>query len=432
MIVLGIIGALWLIVSRPGRLRLLGVAHIVATALYFLVALSVVRFAPSYQGPSPVYFETCFWAYSLLFCAVVILGVARLALHRLRAWHFGPAQWLARHGALGGIFLTLLLVSGADASLRSRHHDECMQIARFSPTPTPITELLRNKIGLRPGAPFRGLAATIDGVGGRASVGWFDFHGYDGQLWQKTGNDHRVDGLWKFGIPTLFQYFTLITPTYYLMLSEFLARPADVQMRSVLVLSQINAAMMQLWGVRFVITDTASTAGPEVAAIQPAGMPKLRLIELPDPNLGNYSPTEVEKAADFPAGLRLMHAPGFDGRRTVVVDEPLSGPFQQATNSTLVYEKYGFHVTADSSGQSIVVLPVQYSHCWRTGSDPQVHLFRANIMQLGLAFSGHLDARLVFHYGPVLAGECKVKDLHDMERLKITDARTRLSPRQAQ
>ena len=51
MIVLGIIGALWLIVSRPGRLRLLGVAHIVATALYFSVALSVVRFAPELSGP---------------------------------------------------------------------------------------------------------------------------------------------------------------------------------------------------------------------------------------------------------------------------------------------------------------------------------------------------------------------------------------------
>jgi hypothetical protein len=44
-------------------------------------------------------------------------------------------------------------------------------------------------------------------------------------------------------------------------------------------------------------------------------------------------------------------------------------------------------------------------------------------MQLGVNFTGTLNARLIFRYGPILAGQCRLQDLDDMYQLRIADAR---------
>jgi hypothetical protein len=425
-ILLGFASAVWAIVSAAGRLRIFAVAHIVITLGYFIVALAVVRFVTTYQGPSPVYFETCFWAYSLLFCAFALTEAARGAVHWLRSSRTAPVRRLVGRGGIVAMTLTLGLVVGVNAWAALRSQDQCAQFGFTPIRPTPITDALQRSVALHPGTPFRGIVATIDGVDDRASVDWFDLDAFDAQVWRDTGDDHRLVGLWQFGIPTLFQYFTLITPPYYLLLTDFLARPADRQTRSVLVLTQINPAIMQLWGVRYLITDKDPGTGTEVASAPIQGHTRLRLIALPRPNLGDYSPTEVEEVDTFRSGLRAMHERGFDGSRRVITDSHLSSPFVPASNAALTYEKDGFHLTADSAGRSILVLPVQYSHCWTASGTGEPQLFRANLMQLAVAFKGHLDTRLVFRFGPILAGECRVTDLEDMGRLKIKEARSPL------
>src|SRR5262249_4853194 len=147
-----------------------------------------------------------------------------------------------------------------------------------------------------------------------------------------------------------------------------------------------------------------------------------RLTELDAPNLGNYSPTEIQRADDFASGLRIMRRPDFDGQRTVVTDANLSGGLVSATGSSMTLTKTGFTVHASSDGQSVLVLPVQYSHCW-TARNPDVQLFRANLMQLGIGFAGTLDTELVFHWGPLFASHCRLEDASDMDRLKIARAR---------
>ena len=120
-----------------------------------------------------------------------------------------------------------------------------------------------------------------------------------------------------------------------------------------------------------------------------------------------------------------MHRADFDGSRTVVtMDGALDRPLLPARQVELVYTKQGFHLTAISDGHSVLVLPAQYSHCWSVEGSGNPALFRADAMQLGVSFSGKLDARLVFRLGPILAGQCRVDDLHDMERLRIDRARS--------
>lgn len=429
---LGLAGALWLLLSGSRRLRILAGVHIAATVVFLAVAYLITRYLASYQGPSPVYFEICFWPFSLFFGAVALTDGSRAVVEVLRLVSGRPVRWLAEYGALAAVTSVVALAIATEAWIDPIVPEQCTE-QNFSPTrSTAISEKLRSAIGFVPGAPFRGFVATIDGVGGRPSVNWMDLINNDAQTWQRIGNEHRVAGLWSYGIPILFQYFTFITPPYYLMLTDFLSRPADLQTRSVFVLTQINTAIMRLWGVRYLITDTDTVAGTEVASIEGAAGRTLHLLELPDPNLGNWSPTEVRPAVDFHDALAVMHERGFDGRRTVVTDADLSGSFVAARDASLVNEKQGFHLVAESAGRSILVLPVQYSHCWTATGTGSPRIFRANIMQMGVAFEGRLDIRLTFRFGPIFAGQCRVIDMEDMGRLKIKEARgtTRRQPNQ--
>jgi hypothetical protein len=422
-IVLGVAGAAWAALFEAEKLRWFAVTHLIATGLFFAIGAYIVSLLPRYQGSVPVYFETCLWPYALLFAAFIILRAAAMLMAIVGALAGAFASRLARYSAAVVVAAIALSAAGFDiATAALPHGDNCASF-RFPMRPTPITRPLAETIALRPGAPFRGLVATIDGVGNRPSVSWFDFAAYDGRLVQETGNDHRSVGLWHFGIPTLFQYFTFITPPYYLLLTDFLARPEDQQVRSVLVLTRLNEPMMRLWGVRYVITDSETEIGRQAAVLPVKDVGTLRLVELADPNLGNYSPTEIWHAADFVSGLRMLHAADFDGRRVVVTDSALAGPFVPATSSQLVYERDGLHLRAESTGQSVLVLPAQYSHCWSVQGSGQPTLFRADLMQLGIRFAGTLDARLIFRFGPILASACRLEDLHDMSRLRIREAR---------
>jgi hypothetical protein len=159
--------------------------------------------------------------------------------------------------------------------------------------------------------------------------------------------------------------------------------------------------MMRLWGVRYVITNTDTKVGQQTTELPISESEDLRLIELPNANLGNYSPTEIKHVDDFRSGLVLMHEQDFDGEHKVITDSALDGFFVPATDVSLIYEKYGFHLQAESTGRSLLVLPVQYSHCWTSEGLGAPTLFRADMMQLGVNFTGKLDAKLVFRYGPL-------------------------------
>jgi hypothetical protein len=194
-------------------------------------------------------------------------------------------------------------------------------------------------------------------------------------------------------------------------------------MRSIIVLTNPDQRMLKLWGVRFVIADFEPGFGTSRVTLPVSGQQALRLIELDDFNRGQYSPTTVINARDFRSALDFMRDRSFDGAHMVVTDATLPETLQAAGSVELKVEQYGLSIRADSSDQSILVLPAQFSHCWSVHGDGDPILFRADIMQLGVSFKGRLDASLVFHYGPILAGHCRLKDLRDMERFDLRGAR---------
>jgi hypothetical protein len=131
----------------------------------------------------------------------------------------------------------------------------------------------------------------------------------------------------------------------------------------------------------------------------------------------------VIKATDFRSALEVMRDPLFDGSQEVVTDANVTDDLRAAGAVVLTVEKDGLSIRASSSGQSLLVLPAQFSHCWSVHGNGDATLFRANIMQLGIAFKRSLDVALKFHYGPILAGQCRLADLRDMEHFDLHGAR---------
>jgi hypothetical protein len=421
-----IAGAVYSAIVGHRRLRVFAIAYLAYTAIFHVLAFTVTKWLDTYAGPSPVYFEFMLWPLNMLFAAVAFFAVIDAiaffavtvagrphALPRFNVWH----RSFLRYSLLGIVGLWLL----AGNATAAFNHLSCRE--QFVPGPTPITEYLRKAIAFHPHSPFRGLVATFSGYQQKSGVDFNDIIVHDNAIWGKVGNEHRSVGLWRYNIPTLLQNSPFTTPPYYLMLSRFLSRPEDKQLRYMIVLTRPDQRMLKLWGVRFVIADFEPGFGTSRVILPVSGQPALHLIELDDFNRGQYSPTKVINAKDFRSALDFMRDPSFDGSQEVVTDANLAEGLRAAGGVELRVEKDGLSIRASSPGQSILVLPAQFSHCWSVQGDGEAVLFRANIMQLGIWFKGSLDATLKFHYGPILAGHCRLADLRDMEHFNLHGAR---------
>jgi hypothetical protein len=88
--------------------------------------------------------------------------------------------------------------------------------------------------------------------------------------------------------------------------------------------------------------------------------------------------------------------------------------------SALTVERGGYRIEADSPGTSLLVLPVEYSHCLRAGNPPR--LMRANLAMAAILFSGRVEGTLMFRYGP-LSSRCRIEDWRDANTLRLGEAR---------
>jgi hypothetical protein len=391
-----------------------------------------------FKGPNPFHMVYVLWPFHIIFLGLLIEGLLDLlvrAAANIRARK--QVAILAGQGVLATVLA--LPLCGLVVLKEATYFD-------LTTKPNAIIDYLRAHNAVTLGAPYRGVVATFIGTHDREAVRMADL--YAG-VWFKlqlfNHNDFNAYGLWIYHIPTLVQFNTMIAAQYYLMLSELLARPSDRPLRSFVNITVPNEAILKLWGVRFVIADYALPFGVERISVPVEGMTEwrkewylqytptdyrdvsfgspARLFELSGANLGNYSPTHLVEVSTAKEVVDHMREPAFDGARTVIVTEKLSGDFVPAREASMIVEHGGLSLRASSAGKSLLVLPVQYSRCWQLRNAPNATLFRANLMQLGIRFSGELKAELRQVFGPLWHSYCRLEDAHDMERLKIDEAR---------
>jgi hypothetical protein len=429
------IGWLLGLVTLRGRPRVLVVAAV--AAFFFLIAYSTVFLLlnVAWVLPIPAYLEQClfvlflaggaagYWGF-LHTAALLSARAAGSLAYRIGTLRPNPApasaqpaavQGALRSGARGRIAIALLCVSVVPAQI-ARSTLGNPTIASIQDRPwadePELMQFLTQNIGLAVGQPFRG---TIN------------FLSFD------PNSVYTIETLWSRGIPTLYEYSQLVSPTALYFIHALFRR--DVQTLpnhfnmfwADGVFSPAYWGVVQMFGVRYSAERVAlpDPAGPGTVPItkphRPVepGLPfdTWYIYELPRPNIGNYSPTEVVTARSGAEIMATINQPDFDFTGRVVLTAPLDQPLVPARDMRLSVIRGGLHVSGKSDGTSLVVLPQQFSHCLRA-RDGNVRFVRANLMMAGMVFSGTVNSDIVFDYGLFSPG-CRRTDLADLKQLDL-------------
>jgi hypothetical protein len=398
-------------------MRWTGTVHLAMTALTIAGGWAIVKFASDWRGPQMVYFELALWPFYAIFAAEALILLISVPVARL--------------GKIAGMEpATILPVAVGIAALAVLIHSivkpESPPSRPFPPRADAIVRYLANEIAISANTDFRGQVVTYTGgISSESGTGWFEQAPFDAALEKATGNDHRFVGLWYYGIPTLQEYNHYITPSSYLLFSRLLARSVDRQIRSITVLTKPNINLLTSLGVRFIVSDVV-LPGPAILRLaEPVDIDRgrltLYLYELPDPNLGNWSPRRVISVRT--ADHALTEIAKSDLRHSVVTATQLPDPLAPARNVRLTFLKGGVHVVAEAVGHSLLILPLQFSRCLRHINGTQnASVFRANLVQTGIVFSDQLDITLQFRSGLLGDSKCRLDDYLEMKAFELKAA----------
>ena len=317
-------------------------------------------------------------------------------------------------------------------------------IELYKPHPLPsankteIISYLENAISLQPNSTFKGYAISYLGAEGGgirphlkleknyldSSVMYTKSREY---LKEHYNNWHMLADLWNYKIPTLEEYGQWITIPLFVFIAEMLSKPDAQFFISNLNLFSLNYDVLKLLGVRFIITDSQlsdSTFQQRIKLYKEGAVP-LYLYEILNPNLGNYSPTETIVLTSAKEIFNLFKQKDFNFEKSVVLQQlNLPKNLSKAKNAKIRFNKDRISVESISNGFSLLVLPIQFSHCYKiiqNETHPHTKIMRANIVQTALLFKDRLNVDLVFDYGMVGNASCREEDLNDIQLLGLTD-----------
>jgi hypothetical protein len=296
-----------------------------------------------------------------------------------------------------------------------------------------IVDRLRQEIAVRPGDPFRGSVATIWGVKNgsiRRVLGLSatkplargQFEEFISTVGATAGNDHDLFDLWWFNIPTISEYAQSISRQFMFYVTNFLSDPGDPIEVDIAFARRANVDVLATMGVRFIIIDcTLSHSRATLLVEESIGDATLYLYEIAQPNLGTYSPVEVEVATGTDKLRTTIDANPAILATRAFVQWPIEGSFRPARKAQMIFEKGGVRVVASSDGASMLLLPLQFSHCLHV-SDTAIHVSRADLMFTLVQFVGVIDARLDWKYDFWRNSDCRMQDVADMKSLGLLSA----------
>jgi hypothetical protein len=304
-------------------------------------------------------------------------------------------------------------------------------IAHLPVNKGPILDYLQRHIGLKPGGEFRGYASTFlgapDGVVHKSSTAPSERVTYETyiaareMLFNNFGNSFQNMDLLNSDIPTLEEYGQWVSKQMYYFDRDLLAEPQDVvdPLQSIILVYRFRPLLLRALGVRFVIAD-GTLAGPSTEYVMTESGKNgttINLYEIKGANLGQFSPTHVTWAADYGAAVTaLRRQSNFEANVVLLGHRDWEPELVPAARARLVAIKDGYQFAASAPGTAMVVLPVQYSRCWRieNASKSDVpRIFRANVVQTGILFKGAVDFKLRFDFEP-WKSTCRLEDARDI------------------
>jgi hypothetical protein len=269
----------------------------------------------------------------------------------------------------------------------------------------PFTRQLREQVGITPGSRFRGYADYL--VPDRRVPMTVPL-----EILSWNARD----------IPTLSQYTYFLNPAYHAFVTRLLDDPDDRPNINHIAISRPDVRLLRMLGLGYLMARSAFDL-PQLTRVDRQG--PYYLYEIADPNLGSFSPTRVQIVPDARGALATLANPALDPRVDAVTTEEIgANDLVPATATSLTFVRGGIQFTGRSTGRSLVVLPVQFTHCLelrplRAGS-ADARAFRVNLVETGLLFTGdvELEGRTRFSspWEP-----CLGDDVADIDRLRLRD-----------
>jgi len=423
---LGWVIGIWV---QRGRPRILVLAGAVSAASLFAYSAAFLYLPGNWWLPIPIYVEHALFP---LFWTAAIAGywggLEALAARARRFMHAIDRRLLVTHSWLGGLpslppaeaaALTAIMAVATASVIPIIAIDKAFQHAQewsnYSHEPWPdepeLRKFLGNTIGLRTDLRFRGSA-------------FFYTFGYDEFL--------TLDALWVDAVPTANEYSQLITPQAIYFVHELFRRDVSHDLNWFRPwINVVGGPFPMLFrafgalGIRYIGGYEPMPKMPGLEGVpvsfprrQPGQQPALWVLhEIPDTNVGNYSPTEVITAGSAADIIEALAAINFDFRSQAVLSTELRDRLVPARDMQLSFIRGGLHLSGRSDGTSLIVLPQQFSNCLRA-RDERVRLVRADLILTGVIFSESIDTDITFEYG-ILSPGCRRVDFADIKRLKL-------------
>jgi hypothetical protein len=375
------------------------------------------------------------WAFFPLAAPAAIAAVAFIGT-RIAGRRVAGSGWMAAAAgcliAVAAILAWDNLILPRQPRLPGRGPLGLPPIAQMPINKGPIIEYLRQHVGLRPDTEFRGYASTFlgarDGLVRKSTktpdddiMTWDAYVAARDILFNRFGNSFQSTDLWNNDIPTLEEYGQWVSKQTYYFNRDLMAQPSVFPNN--LYVYVFRPLLLRALGVRFVIADGTLTDPSIERVMTEAGQDgaMVNLYEIKGANLGQFSATQVAWKPDYRTAVAALREQGDLENRVVLLGAPERLPeLVSASRSRLVAISDGYRLVAAASGWAMVVLPVQFSHCWRiesangidSGTD-QPRVLRANIIQTGILFKNNVDARLRFDFEPWKAS-CRLQDGSDL------------------
>ena len=386
------------------------------TRMYFGVTIFLIAFGfissfflSNYRGPSMLYFEWMLWPLMFINAAFLIGSVFSDKISKKTSFllnRFSPQTPLTDIISFSVALLSIVLLL-----IFQRHYDK--QELPFPPIGNTAIDFLQKEIGLSPGQVFKGSSATFDECDLKESSSWDLQASRDLALWKDYGVEERAVTLWQQNIPTLFSYNQYMPPEYYYICSRFLAKEADKQQRSIIIMTQPNIKILQMLGVKYILSKTDKLIRPEnLKSTNLFQLPShggknkasqsLYILELVRPNIGNFTPTTVIPSENLEVIKGIIGSESFNPEQQVILGSAHPGNLVPALDGKIAFKKNKILVNGESRGESIFVLPIVFSNVLKIKNmEPGAcKIVRANLLQAGVIFSGKLNAEIYPDFGP--------------------------------
>jgi hypothetical protein len=381
----------------------------------FIGAALALTLVPHWIFPPPVYLEIAVWPLYGTFASVALVRIVDFAAGRFAHAKLSMdrrlrAQLIVLPAAL--LLMTTLVIRKSPTAIGYP----------FPPQVSPVVAILKANIALDPFSRFSGRILTAMPVKADGEDAW-DQQSNAERDWARTsGNDEMSVGLWYHRVPTLFEYNQFLSPAFHALIKRALQRPPIAHQRNITILTYPNVPVLKLLGVRYVLMPQPDASLGELRATEDRAGVQWGLIELPEPNLATYSPTSIETRRDLVSALDFVVDDSVDLTKRAVTPSPIIGALVPVQSSALAMAKEDLHIVAKSVSRSLVVVPIEFSHCMelhemRLGSSAGAALLRVDGVLTGIVFEHDLDAVLSFRIGPLHNPLCRWQDYQDLRAM---------------